>query len=300
MRVFVTGASGWIGSAVVPDLIAAGHRVIGLARSEEAANALAAAGATPQRGDLTDLDSLRAGAAAAEGVIHLAFRHDIAFSGGFAAASESDRRAIEALGEALAGSGGPLVIASGILGLAPGRLATERDTPDPAVMGPRAAGARAALALAERGVRPSLVRLAPSVHGEGDYGFLAALVGIARERGAAGYIGDGANRWPAVHRRDAATLFRLALESAPSGAALHGVAEEGIPMRTIAEAIGRQLNVPTVSVAPEEAGAHFGWLGGFIGFDAPASSALTRESLGWQPNGPGLLDDLERGYYTRG
>jgi nucleoside-diphosphate-sugar epimerase len=305
MRVFVTGASGWIGSAVVPELIDAGHEVTGLARSDASAAALTAAGAQVHRGTLDDLDSLLGAAAASDGVIHLAFKHDIAFSGDFQGAADADRRAVETFGEALAGSGRPFLIASGTLGVAVGRVATERDghDADPALAawgaGPqtRQATAELALSLASRGVRSSVVRLPPTNHGEGDNGFMATLVGIARDTGVSGYIGNGSNRWPAVHRLDSAHLFRLALEQAPAGSTLHAVADEGVPIRDVAEVIGRHLDVPVVSVPPEQAGEHFSWLGGFIGADSPASSALTRELLGWQPTQPGLIEDLDKGHY---
>jgi nucleoside-diphosphate-sugar epimerase len=303
MHVFVTGASGWIGSAVVPELIGAGHQVTGLARSEASAAALLAAGAQVRRGSLDDLDVLRDAAAASDGVIHLAFRHDIAFSGGFEDAGKADRRAIETFGDALADSDRPFVIASGTLGLLPGRVATERDGTDPAAAsfsgGPaiRLANAQLTASFAARGVRSSVLRLPPTVHGEGDNGFMAALVGIARDKGVSGYVGDGANRWPAVHRLDAARLFRLAVEQAPAGSVLHAIADEGVPIRDVAEVIGRHLGVPVESVSAEDAGAHFGWLGGFIGTDSPASSALTRELLSWQPTHPGLIDDLDKGHY---
>jgi len=304
MRVFVTGASGWIGSAVVPELISAGHQVVGLARSDASAAALASAGAEVQRGTLDDLDGLRSAAAAADGVIHLAFKHDIAFSGDFQGAADADRRAVETVGEALAGSDRPFVIASGTFGIAPGRVATERDgqNPDPAMIalsGPatRLGTAQLTLSLASRRVRSSVMRLPPTVHGDGDNGFMAILIGIARAKGVSGYIGDGSNRWPAVHRLDAARLFRLALEMAPAGAVLHGVADEGVPIRAIAEVIGRHLNVPVVSISAEDAGAHFGFLATFLGVDSPASSALTRALLDWQPTHPGLIDDLDQGHY---
>jgi nucleoside-diphosphate-sugar epimerase len=303
MRVFVTGASGWIGSAVVPELIGAGHQVVGLARSDASAAALAAAGAQVQRGSLDDLDTLRNAAAASDGVIHLAFKHDLAFSGGFQAAADADRRAVETFGEALAGSGRPFVIASGTLGLVPGRVATERDGHGsaPAHMsgGPqtRHGTAELTLSLASRGVRSSVLRLPPTVHGEGDNGFMATVVGIARDKGVSGYLGDGSNRWPAVHRLDAGPLFRLALEQAPAGSTLHAVADEGVPIRAVAEVIGRHLDLPVVAVSAEDAGQHFSWLAGFLGLDSPASSALTRELLGWQPTHPGLIDDLEKGHY---
>ena len=292
MRVFVTGASGFIGSAVVPELLAAGHEVVGLARSDAAAAAVAAAGAEVLRGSLDDLDRLRAGAAASDGVVHLAFIHDFAR---YESAARTDLRAIEAMGAALAGSDRPLVIASGFVGLPAGRTSTERDTP--ADSSPRVVSARAALALAERGVRSAVLRLAPSVHGEGDGGFLATLIGVARAKGVAGYPGDGANRWPGVHRSDAARLFRLAVEKAPAGSVLHGTAEEGVSTREIAEVIGRHLGLPVASVDPADAADHFGWIGGFFAADLPASSALTRELLGWQPTGPGLLEDLDQGHY---
>ncbi len=305
MRIFVTGASGWIGSAVVPELIGAGHRVVGLARSDASAASLTAAGAEVHRGTLDDLDGLRRAADASDGVIHLAFKHDLAFSGDFQGAADADRRAVETFGEALAGSDRPLVIASGLLGLTPGRVATERDGHDthPASAatgdGPqtRHATAELALSLAARGVRSSVLRLPPTNHGDGDNGFIAFLVGIAREKGLSGYIGDGANRWPAVHRLDSARLFRLALEHAPAGSTLHAVADEGVPVKDIAEVIGRHLKLPVVAISPENAGEHFGWLGALLALDAPASSELTRELMAWRPAQPGLIDDLDQGHY---
>jgi nucleoside-diphosphate-sugar epimerase len=293
MRVFVTGASGFIGSAVVPELISAGHRVSGLARSDASAKALAAAGAEVRRGDLNDPESLRAGAAESEGVIHLGFIHDF---NNFEASLRTDRGAIETMGAALEGTGRPFVIASGTLGIAPGRLATE-DIPLDPKMHPRMANAVVALGSAQRGVRVSIVRLSPTVHGKGDHGFVARLVEIAREKGVSGYIGDGASRWNAVHRLDAARLFRLALEKAPPGANLHAVADEAVPSRQIAEVIGRKLGLPAASIPPEAAGTHFGWLARFFAMDQPASSTITRKQMGWNPTHPGLLADLEEGHY---
>jgi len=304
MRIFVTGASGWIGSAVVPELLGAGHQVVGLARSDASAEALTAAGAEVHRGTIDDLESLRAAACASDGVIHLAFKHDLAFSGDFQGAADADRRAVETFGQALAGSDRPFVLASGLLGVALGRVATEQDghgsdtAASPRDSGPSARHATAELTLsfASQGVRSSVMRLSPTNHGDGDNGFMATLVGIAREKGVSGYVGDGASRWPAVHRLDSARLFRLAL-GAPAGTTLHAAAEESVPTREIAEVIGRHLDVPVVSVAPEDAGEHFGWIGAFFGLDAPASSAFTRELLGWQPTQPGLIADLDEGHY---
>jgi nucleoside-diphosphate-sugar epimerase len=305
MRVFVTGASGWIGSEVVSELIGAGHQAVGLARSDASASALTAAGAEVHRGSLDDLDSLRKGAGASDGVIHLAFKHDIAFSGDYQGAVDADRRAIETFGDELAGSGRPLLIASGTLGLARGRIATERDghDADPAsasVMGgsaDRQANARLTLSFVSRNVRSCVVRIPPTAHGDGDGGFIASLVGIARDKGVSGYIGDGSNRWPAVHRLDAARVFARALEHAPAGSVLHAVAEEGVPIRAIAEVIGRHLDVPVPAVSPDDAGAHFGWLAPLLAADSPASSVLTRELLGWQPTQLGLIADLDEGHY---
>jgi len=304
MRVFVTGASGWIGRGVVPELTAAGHTVVGLARSDASARALGEAGAEVRQGSLDDLDTLRDVAASSDGVIHLAFKHDIAFTGDFAGAAEADHLAIEAFGEALAGSDKPFVIASGVLGLAPGRVATERDglaSDDGGreLSGPerRRANAQLSVAMADRGVRSVVVRLPPTVHGDGDNGFIPSAIGFAREKRAAAYIGDGSNRWPAVHRDDAATLFRLALESAPAGSALHAIGDEGVPIREVAEVFAAHLGVPAVSVTPEQAGDYVGWLGLFWGLDSPASGQITRELLGWRPTRPGLIADLQEGHY---
>jgi nucleoside-diphosphate-sugar epimerase len=298
MQVFVTGASGWIGSATVRELLGAGHKVVGLARSADSAAALVAAGVEPLRGSLDDEDVLSAAAADSDGVVHLAFKHDIAFAGDFQGAVDADRRAITVFGDAFEGSDRPLLIASGTLGLAPGRVGTERDLPDPAVH-PRIANAQAALALSTRGVRSSVIRFAPTVHGQGDHGFVATLVDIAREKRVSGYLGDGSNRWPAVHRFDAADLVRLALENAPPGSVLHATDEEGIATRDIAQAIGRQLNVPVAPIPTEHADDHFGFLADLFAMDAPASSVVTRELLGWAPNQPRLLADLDEGRYTR-
>jgi nucleoside-diphosphate-sugar epimerase len=291
MRVFVTGASGFIGSAVVSELIAAGHDVHGLARSDASAQAVEAAGARVHRGDLENLESLRAGAQAADGVIHLAFNHDFTQ---YIGAAETDRRAIDTLGGVLAGSDRPFVVTSGLASFALGRTMTEDDAVDPD--SPRASE-QAALAFTPRGVRVAVLRLPPSVHGEGDHGFVPRLIDIANEKGVAGYPGDGSNRWPAVHRFDAARLFRLALESAPAGARLHAIGDEGVQVREIAGAIGRHLELPVTAISPEQAVDHFGWLGAFFSLDVPASSTLTRELLGWSPTRQGLLDDLEQGHY---
>lgn len=291
MRVFVTGASGFIGSAVVSELIAAGHEVLGLARSDASAQAVEAAGAQVHRGDLENLESLRAGAQAADGVIHLAFNHDFTEYSG---AAETDRRAIDTLGGVLAGSDRPFVVTSGLAGFGLGRTMTEDDAVDPD--SPRASE-QAALAYTSRGVRVAVLRLPLSVHGEGDHGFVPRLIDIANEKGVAAYPGDGSNRWPAVHRFDAARLFRLALESAPAGARLHAIGDEGVQVREIAGAIGRHLELPVTAISPEQAVDHFGWLGAFFSLDVPASSTLTRELLGWSPTRQGLLDDLEQGHY---
>lgn len=297
MRVFVTGATGFIGSAVIKELIGAGHQVVGLARSDKAAAELAAAGAEAHHGSLDDLDSLRSGAASADGVIHLAFKHDFSdYEGALAA----DLRAVETIGAALEGSGKPFVNTSGtlmMLGVTPpGTIGTEDIA---AGQHARGVSENTALAFAKRGVRSSVVRLSPSVHGEGDHGFVSYLIGVARTKGAAAYVGDGANRWPAVHRLDAARLFRLALEQAPAGSILHGVGDEGVPFRDIAEVIGRHLGVPVVSIPREEADTHFGFLGAFASADNPTSSALTQQRLKWQPEEPGLIEDLEQGHYFK-
>jgi len=292
MRVFVTGATGFIGTAIVRELIDAGHQVLGLARSDESAQSLIAAGAAAHRGSLADLESLRSGAAAADGVIHTAFIHDFS---NYGPAAEADRLAIESLGAALAGSDRPLIVTSGtLLAQRQGPLATEEDVHNPNF--PRKSE-DAALVLAARGVRASVLRLSPSVHGNGDHGFVPRLISIAREKGASAFIGDGLNRWPAVHRLDAAHLYRLVLEKGSAGATYHGVADEGVPTREVAEAIGRGLSVPVVSKSREAAADHFGWIARFFGIDGPASSALTRERLGWRPVQPGLIADLSAEHY---
>jgi nucleoside-diphosphate-sugar epimerase len=305
MRIFVTGASGWIGSAVVAELLEGGHDVVGLARSDASALRLEAAGAMVLRGDVDDPDGLAKGAADSDGVIHLAFQHEVAFSGNFAAAAAADRRAVEAMGAALADSDRPFVLASGTLGLTAGRVATEDDGLVPSAemrvnpAGRRAATALLTLSLRGIGVRSSVLRFPPTVHGDGDHGFVATLVDIARRRGVAEYVGDGTNRWPAVHRSDAARLARLAVEAAPAGSVLHAVADEGVPFSEIAGVIGRHLGVPSASVAPADAAEHFAHLGHFVAVDSPATAAVTRKLLAWEPTGPSLIEDLEQDHYYR-
>jgi nucleoside-diphosphate-sugar epimerase len=292
MRVFVTGATGFVGSAVVRELIDAGHQVLGLARSDKSAKSLAAAGADVHRGSLEDLGSLRSGAAGADGVIHAAFIHDF---NNYAPAAEADRRAVETLGAALSGSDRPLIVTSGtLLAQHEGRLATEEDAHNPSF--PRKSE-EAALALRARGVHASVLRLPPSVHGSGDHGFVPRLINIAREKGVSAFVDDGLNRWAAVHRLDAAHLYRLVLEKGSGVATYHAVADEGIPTREIAQVIGRYLNVPVVSKSREKAADHFGWIARFFGMDGAASSAQTQKELGWRPHQPGLIADLDHPSY---
>jgi nucleoside-diphosphate-sugar epimerase len=295
MRIFVTGATGFIGSAIVPELISAGHQVLGLTRSEAGAKSLRAADAQVHRGDLDDLESLRKGAAMSDGVIHTAFIHDFSK---FQEVCELDRRVIEALGSVLTGSDRPLLITSGtgIANSAPGHLATEEDAPENSHPIPRVASEQAAAAVAEMGVRVGVVRL-PQVHNTVKQGLVTYAIDLARQKGVSAYVGDGRNRWPAVHVLDAGRLYRLALEKLEAGARYHAVAEEGVPMRDIAEVIGLGLEVPVISVSPEDAPAHFGLLAAFVGRDLPASGALTQERLAWQPTGPGLIADLEQMRY---
>lgn len=296
MRVFVTGASGWIGSAVTDELLSEGHKVVGLARSDEAAAALEAKGATAHRGSLDDADGLAAAAAASEGVIHLAFKHDFA---DFAGAGRSEHNAVRAMLDVLEGSDRPFLLASGLASGAIGRPLTEDDpSPFHGIDSMRGGSENLALSYADRGVRPVALRFSPTVHGMGDHGFTARLTQIAKEHGVAGYIGDGSTRWAAVHRTDAARMVRLALEKAPAGSRVHAVAETGIPSRDIAAAIGAYLGLPTASVASEDADEHFGWLGRFFGMDVTATSDRTREVLGWTPSGPTLLEDIAAGAYA--
>jgi nucleoside-diphosphate-sugar epimerase len=297
MRVFVTGGTGQTGPTVVAELVAAGHTVIGLARSDTAAARLEAAGATPHRGSVEDLDSLRRGAENADGVLHMAYGGDYADPDDLI---RRDRAAIEALGQALAGSGKPFVSTSGTLVTRAGRVSTEQDAPDPdSAAAFRIPSEQACLDFADRGVRSSVVRLAPTVHGPGDHGFIPALVAAARRAGVSAYIGDGANRWPAIHRSDAASLFRLALEKAPAGAVLHGAGESAVTIRSVAEQIARTLGIPTASLTPQQAADHLGnpFLARFFALDVPVSSDHTRALLGWAPKHATLLEDLATGDY---
>jgi nucleoside-diphosphate-sugar epimerase len=293
MRVFVTGATGFIGSAVVQELLAKGHEVLGLARNDISAETLKKTGLSVHRGELTDLESLAAGARACDGVVHLAFIHDFSK---YEANAEIDRLATAAMADAMEGTGKPLVVTSGTAVLVPGRVGIETDPPTSQTR----AKSELVLRAAEKGVRVSVVRLAPSVHGAGDKAFVPALIDIARKTGVSAYIGEGVNRWPAVHRLDAAALFCLALEKGVAGSRYHGAAEEGVPVRAIAETIGKGLDLPVRSIKPEGAAQQFGWLAGFIGHDTPASSAMTRQSLGWNPTQPDLLTDMQQnGYFAR-
>jgi nucleoside-diphosphate-sugar epimerase len=290
MRVFVTGATGWVGTAVVKDLIAAGHQVLGLCRSDEKAAALAAAGAKVHRGSLQDLESLKSGVAQADGVIHLAFNHNFSR---FAENGADERSAIEAIGAALMGSERPLIVTNGMAALSPGRVATEQ-TPPPQDSPAFPRNPEAAVAtLVSQGVRATTVRLPVSVHGLGEHGFVSRVIALAREKGVSPYIGEGLNRWPAAHRTDAARVYRLAVERGAEGGPFHAVAEEGLPFKDIAGVIGRRLNVPVVSQSPEEAAEHFGWFARFAAVDCPATSGQTRALLGWRPAGPGLIADIE-------
>lgn len=308
MKVFVTGASGWIGSAVVPELLGAGHAVVGLARSDESAARLEAAGASVVRADLNDTDALAGTAAAADGVIHLAFQHEVAWSGNFDAAGAADRAAVEAIGQALAGSNRPFLIASGIAGLGatgPGGATIESDgllvTPELAAtpMRIRHSTGLLHLSLAGIGVRASILRFPPTVHGDGDHGFVHHIVSAARARGVAGYVGHGDNRWAAVHVSDAARLTRLALESAPAGSVLHAIGDRGVRFADIASAIGTGLGVPAESITPAEALEQYTFLGPFVALDMPARADITRDLLGWEPTGPSLLDDLAEEHYFK-
>ncbi|MBV8046972.1 MAG: SDR family oxidoreductase [Paludibacterium sp.] len=296
MRIFVTGASGFIGTALVKELFAHGHQVLGLARSDAAAATVAAMGAAVLRGSLEDLDSLRRGAADSDGVVHTAFIHNFA---DLAASGAADRHAITAIGDVLAGSGRPLVITSGTALLSPGRVSTEADMATPTgVAAFRAPSETLALGLAERGVRASVVRLPPSVHGDGDvHGFVPRLIALARDKGAAAYVGDGQNRWAAVHRLDAARLFRLAVEKGVGGHCYHGVGDAGVPARAIATVIAQKLGLPLESKTGEQIDDHFGWIGHFFALDCPSSSARTQAELGWRPEEAGLLDDMAQGHY---
>ena len=295
MRVFVTGATGFIGSAIVQELIGAGHKVIGLARSDAGAKSLVGAGAQVHRGDLEDLESLRSGAASSDGVIHCAFNHDFSK---YAANCEADRHAIEAVGSALVGSDRPLIVTSGTaVVLTPGRLSTEEDAPTPSTAGiPRGASEEAAASMAQQGVRVSVVRL-PQVHDRVKQGLVTYVIAVAREKGVSAFVGDGLYRWPEVHVLDTARLYRLALEKGDAGARYNAVGEEGVPFREIAEAVGRGLKVKVIAKSPAEASEHFGWLGFFMGIDVPASSARTQERLGWRPTQPGLISDLDHTRY---